>query len=41
MGQYKRILYGEIEESNVASANAMGRLITPAEIVEEVSSVAV
>lgn len=41
MGQYKRILYGELEESNVASANAMGRLVTPAEIVEEVSSIAV
>lgn len=37
MGQYKRILYGEIGESRVSSVNAIGRMIKPSEIVEEVS----
>ncbi len=37
MGQYKRILYGEIEGSEISSVNAIGRMIRPSEIVEEVS----
>lgn len=38
MGQYRRILYGEIEGAEVSSVNSIGRMITPSEIVEEVAA---
>jgi len=38
MGQYKRILYGEIEGSDISSVNSIGRLVTPSEIASEVNA---
>ncbi|MBS3814051.1 hypothetical protein KGY63_01545 [Candidatus Bipolaricaulota bacterium] len=38
MGQYRRILYGEIEGPGVSAVNAIGHMISPSEIVREVKS---